>query len=463
MRWTPLTKLAAAVVVACALVALVATVKNKVKPDIRVAYGQVTMGPIVREVMSSGTLEPATSVDAGAQVSGTVQSLEADFNSVVRAGQVIATLDPSSYDTKVTEARAQLIQARSEAERTSLVAKDAALKLSRAQDLASRDLITEAELDAARVTSKQADAEHAAAAAAVQLANAEYEEARVLRDRTIIRSPIDGIVVNRSVEVGQTLASSFESPVLFSIANLERMRLLAEIDEADVGGVREGTPVTFTVESLGNQQFTGQVVAVRLQPIAQQPNAVGTSGSSGSSQPASRASAAPATQSARSTQSSSPASQSATGQSAASTSSATAANSSQASTSPSVPAGSVISYTAVVDVDNSDGRLTPGATAVLNVPAARRSDAIRIPNRALAFHPPADVLEQAGQSEDVGTKGPGPEADPAKGRAAQVWTFEDGRFKPIAVRVGLSDGEWTELLSGEVRVGDRLVTDVQID
>jgi HlyD family secretion protein len=451
-------------------------------PPVEVSYGPVTTGAIIREVMTTGTLEPAKAVDTGAQVSGTVQSLYADFNSPVRAGQIIARLDPSAYDSEVNQVQAKLIQAEADAQAAALVAKDAAVKRSRAETLAQQDLITQAELDAALLTAKDADAKLTSALANVDLARAALKEAQVTRDRTIIRSPIDGIVVNRSVEIGQTLASSFESPVLFRIADLRQMRLLAEINEADVGSVQTGTPVRFEVESIAGRKFDGRVAEVRLQPVLEQASSTTTSSTpSSSTTPSSAASSPTATSSSRSTttptQQSSSSSGSAsravgpTGTTGSTQTAQTTASQTAASQTASAPAGSVVGYVAVIDVDNSKGELTPGNTAILTLPAAQRPSAVRVPNRALAFRPAPDVFDAVGQNAPelpvTPGQGDGPTApldaakNPAQGRQAYVWKFENGKFVPIAVRVGLADEAWTELIEGPVQPGDQLVTSAE--
>jgi HlyD family secretion protein len=459
------------VIVAAATVVLVAKVSHR-RPPLAIGYGAVTLGPIVREVMTTGTLEPTRAVETGAQISGTVQSLDVDFNSPVRAGQIIARLDPSAYDSQVNQAQAKLIQAEADAGAAALVASDAGVKRTRAQALAEQNLITQAELDAAVLAAKQADAAAASAQAAVGLARAALKQAQITRDRTVIRSPIDGVVVNRSVEIGQTLASSFESPVLFTIADLRQMRLLAEINEADVGSVSPGTPVTFAVGSIAGRKFAGTVAEVRLQPILE--TASSSTSSSTSPRTAGAASSAAATSASRAaapappsptpsrTPSSSPARAVGTSGTAASTQAAQQSNTAQTS---AAPAGAVVAYTAVIDVDNADGELTPGATAILTLPAARRASAVRVPNRALAFRPSPDAFEAVKQDMPQIANDTARTADDARraagGRPAYVWKFVEGKFVPIAVRVGLADESWTELIEGPVQPGDQLVTSAE--
>jgi RND family efflux transporter MFP subunit len=438
---------------------VVLAIASRRGPPIQVSYGQVTAGPIVREVMTTGTLEPAKAVDTGTQVSGTVQSLHADFNDRVRAGQIIARLDPSVYDSELSQARSRLIQAEADAQRAAIFAADADVKRARAEELVAQDLITQAEADTARLTAKQVAAEETAADAAVRLARAALTEAQVTRDRTIIRSPIDGVIVNRSVEIGQTLAAAFNSPVLFTIADLRHMQLLAEINEADVGGVRPGTSVTFAVESLSGERFKGTVADVRLQPVGQQA-AAGAATTQPSTSSGTAAAATPAGTTGNTpssgTQSATTAGAVATSGSAQSTATAPATQ----GTTPTPPAGSIVAYTAIIEVDNQAGRLTPGSTAVLTIPAAQRPNVVRVPNRALAFRPSPDVFDALGE-QAPSIQSTDPPDKSANGRQAHVWKYEGGRFVAIPVRVGLADETWTELLSGPLQPGEALVTDAQ--
>jgi HlyD family secretion protein len=430
-------------------------------PDLQVATADVTDGPVVRKVLTTGTLTPVRTVDVGAQVSGTIQSLEADFNSRVRAGQIVARIDPSVIDTLVTEADAAVSQGEAHVTRLREVAADARTKLERARTLATADLITRADLDAATVTFRQAEAEVKTALADVLSRRAVLRQARVNREHTVIRSPIDGVVVNRNVAVGQTVTSSFESPVLFTIADLRRMHLLAEIDEAEVSGVQPGEPVTFEIESIGGQSFEGRVAQVRLEPLVQ-PATASSTPTSGSAVPTGTtgSSAAPGTTSA------SPSSS--TTASGASSSSASSQTTTTAGAIPATGAGPVaassnatgaVSYTAVIDVQNLGERLAPGGTAIVTLVGAERAGVVRVPNNALTFRPSPDVLSATRQREPAGARAEG--VTTAR-QSARVWKYENGRFVPIELRTGVADDRWTEVLDGEVRPGDRLVTSAAV-
>jgi RND family efflux transporter MFP subunit len=440
-----------AAAIALSLIVLLA-VRASRGPAVHVVTSAVTEGPITRTVMTTGTLAPAKTVDVGTQVSGTIEQLGADFNSRVRAGDLLARLDPRPFDAEVMQATAAVAQSEGDLARLRVVADDARVKLARARSLASAELITPAELDAARVADEQAAADVKAGGAAVQSARARLEQSRTSRAHAIIRSPIDGVVVNRLVEVGQTVNAAVNAPILFTIADLRHMLLLGEINEGEIGAVRPGAPVTFVIESHAGQQHTGTVNDVRLQPVvdttATSSAAVATTGVSATG---GTAVGTVGTVGASSGVSNAPAGASGTSQS---TSPSSQARTSQTTTN--TPALGVVTYTAVVDVENPDGAYVPGETGLMTFVGDHRDRAIRIPNNALTFRPPADLLKALRQQEP-----PVPQKDakdPRPGRLTRVWTFKDGRFDAVTVRVGLANDSWTELLEGPVRPGDQLVT-----
>jgi HlyD family secretion protein len=453
MRRAQLYYLMLAVLGAAALTVVMAQVWRKATPTVDLAA--VTRGPINREVLTNGVLEPKLAVDTGSQVSGSIQSLSADFNARVRAGQILAQIDPAPYDTRLAEARAEKIQAEAEAERLRSELDDLQTKAARAVELAAEGLVTQVELDAAQFAVRQASAALKAAVAASRVATASVNEAQVNREHTTIRSPMDGLVVSRNVEIGQTIAASFSSPVLFRIADLRQMQLLVDVGEAEAGEVRRGVPVTFEIESIGPRLFNGVISDVRLAPVVEQGSS-GTSGTTTSSQPV----AVPAT--GRTTTSAT----GATGGATRSTASAASTGSSRSSppstttasstTAPTAPVGTVTSYTAVIDVDNSDGLIVPGSTAVVTLPTAQRSDVVRVPNAALSFRPTPDALKASGQ-ENLKLPTEDRSAGTTEGQGI-VFKYDAGKFVAIPVETGASDERWTEVTSGEIQPGDQLVT-----
>ncbi|MBZ5560702.1 MAG: efflux RND transporter periplasmic adaptor subunit, partial [Acidobacteriia bacterium] len=213
--------------------------------------------------------------------------------------------------------------------------------------------------------------------------------------------------------VGQTVAASVQSPVLFRIAaDLRHMQVQVDIDESDISGVTPGEPATFEVETYPDRTFQGTVTQVRLQPVAEQTTAA-----------------------------------------------TTVATSTSAATTTQV--ATVVSYTAIIAVDNPDERLRPGMTAEVALSGARRSRVVRIPNNALAFRPPNDVLQAIGGVEPE-VKDTAPPAGGVETRTRDVWRYDGKRFTPVAVHVGLADDRWTELVSGQIKDGDALATSARV-
>jgi HlyD family secretion protein len=358
----------------------------------------VSRGSIVNVVSATGTLEAVETVEVGTQVSGSVQSLGADFNAIVRKGQVLARLDPSLIRADVDRNRANLAAAEADVERFRVMFQDADTKLTRAQQLAARQLIPASDLDAAAVARRTAEAQVKAAAAQATQARATLKQAEVNLSKTVITSPIDGIVISRAVDVGQTVAASLQAPTLFTLAaDLGRMQLKASIDESDVGSIREGQPVTFRVDAYPNDVFAGVVEQVRLNPTVEQ---------------------------------------------------------------------NVVTYAAIVSARNPELKLKPGMTASLSVEVARRDGVLRVPSSALRFKPNAAVLEALGQdSRAPSPAGVRPVAmtspSPAN-HTGTIWTYENGQLIPVQVQVGMSDAQYTEVQSGDIREGESIATQATV-
>jgi len=239
--------------------------------ETRYTTAQPDRGDVVEVVGATGALQAVTTVQVGSQVSGTIQSLMADFNSVVKKGQVIARLDPSTFEARLGQARANLVSARANVERTRAQVTDTRQKFERARELASENLLPQSDLETAKANYDGAVAQMKASEAAVSQAEASVNQAEVDLAHTIIETPIDGVVINRNVDVGQTVAASFQAPVLFVIANdLTRMQVNASIDEADIGRVKVDQEVSFRVDAHPERTFVGRVEQVRLQPTTVQ-------------------------------------------------------------------------------------------------------------------------------------------------------------------------------------------------
>lgn len=316
----------------------------------------VTRGDIIDTVGATGTVQAVTTVQVGSQVSGNIEWLGADFNSIVKKGQVVARLDPSLFDAQLrqvqanlSQARANLTRANSELDRTKVQLTDAQQKHARAIELASKSLIAQSDLDAAKIAVDSATAGVASqeasvtqSRAAVTQAEASVNQSQVNRDHTVITAPIDGIVTQRSVDVGQTVAASMSAPTLFVIAaDLTEMQVNANIDEADVGRIRPGQHVTFRVDAYPTDNFQGAVTQIRLQPVVVQ---------------------------------------------------------------------NVTTYGTVITVPNKELKLKPGMTANVKIEINKRTNALRIGNAALRFRPTTEIFAALNQT-------PPPElaAGPARG------------------------------------------------
>jgi HlyD family secretion protein len=231
----------------------------------------VDRGEIVAAVTATGVVNPVTTVQVGTYVSGPIREIDVDFNSKVTKGQRVAKIDPAPFQVRVDQAQASLENARARVRRAQA---DLALKRltrDRNRELRGRNLISQSELDAAESGYDQAVAELALEEAGVRQAESALAEARVNLDYTDIRSPVDGVVVSRDVDVGQTVAASFQTPTLFLIAeDLTRMQVEAKVSESDIGGVREGQPASFSVDAYPGRTFQGAVVQVRNAPTTVQ-------------------------------------------------------------------------------------------------------------------------------------------------------------------------------------------------
>jgi len=224
-------------------------------------------GPISALVSATGTLSPVNTVQVGSQVSGTIQHLDADFNDRVKAGQVIAQIDPAIFEAKLAEARANLASAEAQRDKAAVAVAEAKRELQRMSELHGKKLAATSDLDAARFAYDSALVEQRIQEAAVAQNKAILQREQVNLDYTTIYAPIDGVVISRDVDVGQTVAASLQAPTLYTIANdLARMQVEADVDESFIGKVREGQPVTFSVFAYPQREFRGEVSQVRLQP-----------------------------------------------------------------------------------------------------------------------------------------------------------------------------------------------------
>lgn len=346
-------------------------------------------GDIMQTITANGALEAVETVEVGSEVSGKIVELLADYNSIVTNGQVLARLDASTYERELEQAEAEL-----ESAKASLKLAEADFR--RAKELRSQELISQADFD-------QSEATLAQAKATLRLREASLSKVKVDLEKTTILSPMDGVVISREVDVGQTVAASLNAPTLFTLArDLRDMRIEAEISEADVGGVNEGQTVTFQVDAYPQRVFTGTVSQVRFEPVTVE---------------------------------------------------------------------NVVNYIAMVDVNNRDMKLLPGMTANATVETACRQDVLRLPNAALRFRPSGDMEIQMPEppappegmeGKEAGGEEKGPPPGPMDMQDFKMVYVEDdtGALCVRPVRLGISDGSWTEVSGPELQEGDLIVTGV---
>jgi HlyD family secretion protein len=356
------------------------------QPEIRFETAKVERGRIVARVTATGTLSALVTVQVGSQVSGRIKEILVDFNSPVKKGQVLARIDPQLFQAAVAQARANHVAAQGDLTTARARAVDAERQYMRNQSLRERKLIAQADLDTAQANAEVARAQVEGAEGKVAQARASLHEAEVNLAYTIISSPIDGIVVSRNVDVGQTVAASLQAPTLFVLAeDLRRMQVDTSVAEADIGRLRPGMAASFTVDAYPTERFTGTVRQIRNAPQTVQ---------------------------------------------------------------------NVVTYDAVIDVQNADLRLKPGMTANVALIYADKDDVLRVRNAALRFRPSPELLAkmQGGQAPPQAR-----ESGPRDQRS--VWVLRGDEPEPVLIRTGVTDGTVTEVVEGDLREGDPLVTE----
>ncbi|AKS40488.1 efflux RND transporter periplasmic adaptor subunit [Wenzhouxiangella marina] len=436
----------------------------------------VERGDITRIVSAVGSVRALNTVEVGSQLSGQIDQLLADFNTPVQAGDLLARIDPQTFERRVQEAEANLAVARANVSiqdagirKAEVALGNAEREYRRQQSLVERGLISASDLDQAEATflSAQADldiarAQKTNAEATVLQREAALDSARIDLERTEIRSPIDGVVIERAVDLGQTVAASLQAPLLFSIAqDLSEIQIEASVDEADIGSVREGAEASFTVDAFPDREFAGQVTQVRLAPLEEQ---------------------------------------------------------------------NVVTYTVVINASNPGQRLLPGMTASIDIVTGVRENVLRVANAAVRFRAPEELIAaDAGPGEGAARPDPGAQlaeslremgVDEARletiqnemreafgqlrglfmsgadretirarigeatrevmlrhlndeemaafealqreresTRPATLYSLrEDGLLQPRRVRLGIADDRYTELAAGDLSEGDEVVT-----
>jgi len=383
--------------------------KNKTSKakDIHYLTAVAQVGDLKETVTATGTLKGLDSVDVGAQISGKIIKINVDFNDHVTVGQVIAEMDTAQLQSRVEQSKAQV-----NAADASLVLAKATQAQTKAQylrslDLSQKGLISSKDLDSAKADADRAGASITSATAQATLARASLKDAQTQLSYAVIRSPIDGIVLSRLVEPGQTVAASMSAPILFTLArDLTQLRLYVDVDEADVGKVKEGQNASFLVDAWNGHGFSSKVVSVHNLPT--------------------------------------------TGQ-------------------------TVVTYQAVLSVDNSERLLRPGMTATATITTDERKGVLLVPNAALRFSPPVSAKGAAAGIPFLGGSMPGgpPRTGGGGGTKTRggkkvitaadsqglLYLLDQGTPKRTVVEIAGTDGERTEIKSG-LAAGAQVITEI---
>ncbi len=403
---------------------LISREKNNVVIYRKEILGQ---GDIQELVSTTGVVNPVTIVEVGSQVSGRISKLHVDFNSHVKEGQVLAEIDPSQIKTRIKQNEANYESAKATLERSRVTSEIAEKKYNRAVELFEKEMISFEEKDDAEAEYLTSKADVQSAKARLQQAKSQLESSQVDLGYTIIKSPINGIVISRNINVGQTVAASFQAPVLFQIANdLSKMQLECSVDEADIGKIEEGQKVWFTVDAFPDENFSGIVTQVRYASEVIQ---------------------------------------------------------------------NVVTYTTIVNVDNPETKLRPGMTATVSIVTGEAKDVLLVPNSALRFTPSLPPEEMraimakenpemsqggretrseghAGNSENSqlqrgATVFRSRESSPLGSQGRQsptVWIKDkNGKLKPIRLITGVTDDTYTEVVRGDLKPGQIVITGVESD
>ncbi len=403
--------------------------KSHQPPPVTFQTAAIEKRSIIGKVTATGTLQARVTVLVGSQVSGRIQKLNADFNSTVKKGEVVAKIDPTLFEAALAKEQANYMSAKAALDKSKAQSLLAEKKLARLKALGAEQLATQSDIDTAETDLVVAQSQISSSEAALQQVAASLISARTNLSFTTIKSPIDGTVISRSVDVGQTVAASLQAPTIFTIAeDLRKMQVATSISESDVGRLAAGMKTTFTVDAFPGQRFQGSIVQVR--------NAATT-------------------------------------------------------------VQNVVTYNAIIEFDNAELKLRPGMTASVSITYSERNDVLTIPNAALRFNPPPEAnLKAPDKAVRTRPEGSGraPSADPsavpsgsASGGAADpaaapsqasprasgrssgssdwrtVWIPKGTSAEAITVRLGLSDGTYSELVNAKLNEGDLVVIDSTVN
>ena len=346
-------------------------------------------------VTATGTIQPTTQTDISSEMSGVVRSVNVDNNDLIKKGDVLAELDPERYQAQLRSLQASVAGAKARLADAQATLQASDLALARQVALQKKGLVITQDLETARAAQTRAAAAISVAEADIQIADANLDLKQLDIDKSKILSPVDGIVLKRAVEPGQTVASSLQAPVLFTLAeDLKHMQLEANIDEADIGTVKVGQRAVFTVEAFSGRSFPARIETIQFSPLT-------TDG--------------------------------------------------------------VVTYKAVLSVDNSDLALRPGMTATAQITVQEISNALLVPNAALRYSPPVQVRQEGFSLSRLflprmPRSGERPaQKDPITGERT-VWTLKDKVPVSLSIKTGASDGKLTEVTTGDLDTDTPLIT-----
>lgn len=356
-------------------------------------------------ITATGTVKGLNTVEVGAETSGKITKVYVDFNDRVKRGQILAEIDPEQQRAAVDESSARVSAANAAIREARATLNEAKLNLARIEQQAKDGLVSQRDLESSRASAERAEASLSNSLASATVSRATLTSTKSKLEKTTIASPIDGIVLARLVEPGQTVAAGLQTPVLFKLAeDLSRMQLHGFVDESDVGRAKEGQEASFTVDAYPDKVFPSKLVSLRNEPRTEQ---------------------------------------------------------------------TVVTYEAVLAVDNAELLLRPGMTATATIVSELRKDVLAVPNAALRFTPPEVAASAAAaRGGGVGVRipgmpgGGGRSGPPKKVTEAgvkpkrRVWILEGGVPKAVSVETGVSDGRVTEILGGDLAKGAQVLVDV---
>jgi HlyD family secretion protein len=356
----------------------------------------VKRGDLTVLVTATGSVQPTEQVDISSELSGTVRDVNVDYNSTIKAGNVLAVLDTTKLEADAKSSRAKLASAQANVTKASADLESARTSLDRVKNLVQNNVTTRQSLDDATYKYDSAVAAKQINEADVLSAEADLQLAEVNLQKSRIVSPIDGVILTRSVDPGATVAASLSAPVLFVIGgDLKKMELQVDVDEADVGQIAVGQKAIFTVDAYPDRTFPAEIEQIRFA---------------------------------------------------------------------SETTNNVVTYKAVLSVDNADLLLRPGMTATADVTVEAVKNTLMVPNASLRYAPP-----EVGSGRNRGLLGlfrpprmgprSGAGGEALTGNKRRIWVLRGERQVPVVIQVGSSDGQFTQVASGDIKEGDALVTD----